>query len=118
MAIKRLQAKGVSLANLQQRLLGLSDAEIAEIARLPAIQGASEQLQERRSGSFWTEPPAPVEKREPAAVESPLPLQGVQLSDNVTLLLHPSRALEPDDLEAIRGVAAPMLKLLEMRRLI
>src|SRR6266542_6508786 len=35
-AIKRLQARGLSLAELQQRLLGLSDAALQKLAQLPA----------------------------------------------------------------------------------
>ena len=45
-------------------------------------------------------------------------LQGVSLPGGVTLLLPASRPLDDDDLEAIRAVAAPLLKLLERRRLL
>src|SRR6266540_3036389 len=34
-AIKRLQARGLSLAKVQEELLGLSDASLARIAHLP-----------------------------------------------------------------------------------
>src|SRR5438552_968897 len=34
-AIKRLQAKGTTLAELQAKLVGLSDAELATLAKLP-----------------------------------------------------------------------------------
>src|SRR5947208_1913807 len=36
-AIKRLQANGLSLHEVQQQLLGLSDAELEPIARLPEL---------------------------------------------------------------------------------
>ena len=117
-AIKRLQAKGQSLANLQQQLLGLSDMEIAAIARLPAQPSGPKPPRDRRSAAFWTESAAPAEKQDPVQSASSTPLQGVELSDSVTLLLHPARALEADDLEAIRVVAAPLLKLLQTRRLL
>jgi hypothetical protein len=45
-------------------------------------------------------------------------LQGVHLADAVTLLLGAARPLEQDDLEAIRVVAEPLLRLLEKRRLL
>src|SRR3954452_21706457 len=35
-AIKRLQARGATLAQVQRRLLGLPDAALADLARLPA----------------------------------------------------------------------------------
>src|SRR6516225_6465985 len=44
-AIKRLQARGATLAELQQQLLGLTDAGLARLARLPAdldLQGKPE----------------------------------------------------------------------------
>ena len=45
-------------------------------------------------------------------------VQGVRLSEGVTLLLETNRPLEAEDVEAIRAAAAPLLKLLEKRRLI
>src|SRR5437588_12315408 len=35
-AVKRLQAEGLSLAEVQARLVGLTDAALRELARLPA----------------------------------------------------------------------------------
>src|SRR6516162_7902692 len=114
-AIKRLQAKGHTLAELQRQLLGLTDSELAKIARLPAVGDAPESLPQRRSETFWNQPPAPAPTIEdqPSIVEPQsalLPLQGVGLGDDVTILLVPARPLDNDDLEAIRTVAAPLLK--------
>jgi DNA-binding transcriptional MerR regulator len=119
-AIKRLQARGIPLAELQRQLLGLTDSELARVAKLPPVVdhvgvGA---LPEPRSKAFWMEPPAPVDKRDPPPTTSRLPLQGVVLGDGLTLLINPARALESDDLEAIRVAAAPLQKLLELRQLI
>lgn len=131
-AIKRLQARGLSLAELQQRLLGLPDAALEEIARLPADMATptgqprpAEPEAPPRDADFWKAAPAPLPPAG-AAGEGPaqddhaslLPLQGVPLGDEVTLLLSPSRPLEADDIEAIRTVAAPLLKLLGKRRLL
>src|SRR3954469_9423184 len=64
-AIKRLQAKGQTLAELQQQILGLTDAELAGIAKLPVATNDG-ALPERRSCNFWMERPAAIEQREPA----------------------------------------------------
>ena len=45
-------------------------------------------------------------------------IQGVPLDAGVTLLFAPQRDLESTDLEAIQAAAAPLLKLLEKRRLL
>jgi len=66
-AIKRLQARGLSLAGVQEELLGLSDSALARIARLPpdfdeAGLAQAEELpaggSDRRSGAFWRTPTA------------------------------------------------------------
>ena len=114
-AIKRLQAKGLTLAQLQERLLGLSDTELAEVAQVPDVDTNSAAPQ-RRSESFWSERPAPIlASRVP---EPDLPMQGIRLDDGITLLVSASRTVDEDDVEAIRAVAAPLLKLLEKRRLL
>jgi DNA-binding transcriptional MerR regulator len=118
-AIKRLQARGRTLAELQRELLGRTDEELAALAQLPVV--LPEEVQPaRRSESFWSQPPAPPsppEPREEAAPPSDLTMQGVRLSDDVFLLLSSARLPDNSDLEAIRSVAAPLLKLLEKRRL-
>src|SRR5437879_3826825 len=55
-AIKRLQAGGATLADLQAKLAGLTDTELAQLARLPD-GGATEPPPQRRSESFWMERP-------------------------------------------------------------
>jgi DNA-binding transcriptional MerR regulator len=114
-AIKRLQAKGLTLTQLQARLLGLSDAALAALARMPDV-GARMAASPRRSDSFWTERPAPV--FQPREAECELPLQGIRLEVGITLLVSPARPVDPDDLEAIRAAAAPLLKVLDKRRLL
>jgi DNA-binding transcriptional MerR regulator len=139
-AIKRLQARGLSLAELQAKLLGLPDATLEDLASLPAdvdkpgeSPPSAPPPQANRAEAFWSAAPAPMaEASEPtrAGDEDRRPLEadphpratasllGVRLNDAVTLLLCPLRALENDDLEAIRVVAEPLLKLLEKRRLV
>ena len=110
-SIKRLQADGLSLAEVQARLLGRPDAELAEVARLPAESDPAPSVptpQGRRAENFWSRPPAPVA---PA-------LLGVPLDDGVTLLLSAARTPNEDDLSALRQAAQPLLRLLLARGLL
>jgi hypothetical protein len=123
-AIKRLQAHGLSLAEIQVRLVGLGDRALGRVARLPEVDGSAPpgSAPGRRAGPFWTEPPVAVTEPgpEPDGNEAPtgLPLQGVSLAEGAVLLLEPSRPLDEHDISAIRTAAAPLLKLLEARRLL
>jgi DNA-binding transcriptional MerR regulator len=108
-SIKRLQADGLSLADVQARLLGRTDAELAEVARLPAgAEQAPPGPTGRRAENFWSRPPAPVA---PA-------LLGVPLDDGVTLLMPSARTPDEDDLSALRQAAQPLLRLLLARGLL
>jgi DNA-binding transcriptional MerR regulator len=119
-AIKRLQARGLSLADLQQQLLGLPDASLAEIARLPAgleHESPAPAPPSASSRDFWKEAPAPLAEA-PAPADSPAAaLQGVPLGDELLLLLAADRPLTPEDIEALRAAAASLRTLLEERRL-
>lgn len=127
-AIKRLQAKGYTLEQVQQHLLGQSDANLKKIARLPAefttkkgtTTGAESSS---RSESFWREAPLDAgiendDRDEVTDSESTPVIQGVPINADVTLLLQTIRPIEDDDAEAIRVAAAPLLKILEKRRLL
>jgi DNA-binding transcriptional MerR regulator len=148
-AIKRLQVRGLALAEIQHRLLGLPDARLEKLARLPGDietptvptpklpDVPAESESERRHQSFWMAAPESGAKVQSAVVgedddqatsvsaepslciEPPATvLQGIRLAADVTLLLPAERTLETDDIEAIRIAAAPLLKLLEKRRLL
>src|SRR5262245_61643306 len=110
-AIKRLQAQGLTLQQVQERLLGLSDRHLEAIARLPAEAAAGDVAAPppvAREPAFWRAAPTPP--AEPA----PLP-QGIPLADDVLLLLTPARPTDAADLEAIRAAAAPLLRVLARR---
>jgi MerR HTH family regulatory protein len=131
-AIKRLQARGRSLAEIQAELVGASDAALSEIAGLPAgedlpagarASGASANTTAR---AFWAQPAAApaVEPPEPA-LASPPPranritagvLVGVPLDGGAVLLLP--AAPDPDDLVALRAAARPLIDLLTARGLL
>jgi DNA-binding transcriptional MerR regulator len=120
-AVKRLQARGLALAEIQQRLLGLTERELAPLAGVseeaPAA-GRRRRSAARGDEAFWTAPPAApapaAAPEEPAAAM----LQGVRLGPDSTLLLEARRALRDDDLEAIRAAAGPLLDLLRTRGLL
>jgi DNA-binding transcriptional MerR regulator len=123
-AIKRLQARGLSLAELQEQLLGLTDAALEKIARLPAnlekVLGPAGPAPPATSEEpFWKRAPAalPSEEAQPEGAPLCQPLQGVPLGDDLVLLLSPERRVEPDDIEALRAVAAPLKMVLQKRRL-
>jgi hypothetical protein len=119
-AVKRLQARGLSLTEVQSRLVGLTDAALGRLAGLPAGGAAAPRgaapAGDRRTTAFWGEAPAA-----PAPAEAPrLPtnLVGLPLADGVTLLVDATRLPDDHDLEALRVAAAPLLKLLKARRLL
>ncbi len=121
-AIKRLQARGLSLAAIQEQLVGLSDAALRRLARLPSDPDSAAPAPPPPTPQrepFWTATPAPLPGADGAA---PAPfaalLQGIRLDEGVTLLLAAGRPVDDEDLQAIRAVAAPLLKLLETRRLV
>ncbi|MGE3804039.1 MAG: MerR family transcriptional regulator [Gemmataceae bacterium] len=121
-AIKRLQAQGLSLGVIQERLLGLSDAKLAQMARLPDNFDLPPPMLEAvavppRDERFWTAAPVAADENENLPPASPVALQGVPLDETTTLLLAADRPLERDDIEAIRAAAAPLLHLLHTRRL-
>jgi DNA-binding transcriptional MerR regulator len=129
-AIKRLQAHGLSLAEIQQRLLGLSAAALARIARVAGDVAKSPEPTPalpdgQRHDSFWRTPPAdPHPTRETTAASADdsaadlRPLQGIPLGPAVALLFAPARPLDDNDVEVLRQAAAPLLKLLRKRRLL
>jgi DNA-binding transcriptional MerR regulator len=129
-AIKRLQAKGLSLAEVQTRVVGQTGAGLRKLAQMPVgdqkteetdHQQSEESAEDRRGSAFWGASPAPVQEENEArksSVRNELSMVGVALDVGVTLLLEAARALDEHDREALRAAAAPLLKLLKSRRLI
>ena len=128
-AIKRLQTRGLSLSEIQERLLGLPNSRLESLAELPKNAEAGDpeftppkEETPDRSTSFWTAAPTIAENGEavPSADRpvAPRALQAIPLSAGVLLLVPAARAIHVDDLEAIHSAAAPLLKLLEKRRLL
>lgn len=118
-AIKRLQSRGQSLHEIQQRVPHLSNAELEALADVPPQLETlpAETPPEPLPREFWkATPPAP--QAPAAAAEFNKTLHGVPLGAGAILLLPLRRALDDNDLEAVRTAAAPLLRLLQTRDLI
>jgi DNA-binding transcriptional MerR regulator len=120
-AVKRLQARGLTLAQVQERLVGRSDAALHELAgvslELLAANGVPADSPAQRREGFWKETPEPVANPPPSVLTQTL--AGVSLAEEVSLLLwNAARPPDAQDVEALRAAAAPLLKLLAARRLV
>jgi hypothetical protein len=112
-AIKRRQAQGHSLAEIQAELVGVTDPVLREIAGVDPERVTAEKSAPRTA--FWAQPvTAPVPEIERPAAESVL--TGVPLDGGAVLLL-PARP-DHDDLAALRAAAAPLIDLLAARGLL
>jgi len=108
-AIKRRQAEGRTLAEIQTELVGATDRTLRRIADVPrpveaTPAPAAKPPAERR---FWRERPTP-----PLGSHV---LAGVELGDGVVLMLPAPPSTS--DVESIRAAAQPLLDLLAQRRL-
>src|SRR5579859_7864590 len=78
-AVKRRQAEGRSLAEIQAELTGATDATLAAIARVPEeLLGTPAEPAPTRT-RFWADRPAPARAAAPAAEEPPATLAGLPL---------------------------------------
>lgn len=117
-AVKRLQAQGFSLAEIQAKLAGATDETLRRLAEVPddliTAEPVSGAPPAGRRNRFWAEP-APAE---PSAgdADSVTALAAVSLPGGAMLLL-PARP-EHGDIAAIRSAAAPLLELLAERGLL
>ena len=123
-AIKRLQAEGHSLAEVQRRLLGLTDAVLGRLARLsgPEVEtpsGRNLQAGGRQGDAFWKSEPAAANVVDASAARGAVSkLLGLSLGPGATLLLESGRALDVEDVDAIRKAAGPLIRCLESLRLV
>jgi hypothetical protein len=132
-AIKRLQTEGLSLAAVQERLLGLSNAALRRLARLEtAVHPVRVPRSPTRVNSLWRAPDQALcdAERPPIALGpaafAPAEEEGAQgsgvetvsLGNGVTLSLATPRALGADDLRVMRLAAAPLVELLKLRGLL
>lgn len=138
-AVKRLQARGRTIAQIQQELAGAGESALREIAGVPDAlldpgaaptasptgPGAAEPP--ARPARFWAERPAAPPPPTPPTPPTPPPppeadrlppalLTGVPLGGGAVLLL--AAAPDPSDLSAITAAAGPLLDLLSARGLL
>jgi hypothetical protein len=143
-AVKRRQAEGKSLAEIQAELAGATDDALAAVARVPAAsrQQASAALApapDTGPGRFWARDPrrllaeaAPADEaavadkattantaQARAGVPTAGLVRGIRLAPGVTLLLdNAGREPRPQDLTGIVTAAGPLLRELASRGLI
>jgi DNA-binding transcriptional MerR regulator len=119
-AVKKLQAAGRSLAEVQELLLGATDAKLIELAGL-SVDRVRPEVEVRPTGQFWKghangrpTVSSPVAEDTATHGDSVARLvHGVRLSDSVTVVLEAAeRVPDADDVAAIQEAAAPLLELL------
>ncbi|MDT5090665.1 MAG: hypothetical protein QOH60_28 [Mycobacterium sp.] len=111
-AIKRLQAQGRSLAEIQGELAGAPDdtlRRIAAVSDLGVLSDAERRFARPNRTRFWAHAPVPDDD----AVST---LAAVRLAGD-TLIVLPGRPSD-DDVSAIQAAARPLLDLLAERGLL
>ena len=101
-AIKRLQAGGATLAQVQEALAGATTATLERIADLPAEPAPAPARQ------FWRAAPAPAPTAVPPAPETGV-VGAIRLAPGVTLVLDHAGALDHRSAGEIRAAAAGLL---------
>ena len=124
-AVKRRQAEGRSLAEIQAELAGATDEALAAVARVPDARPGPEALP-AAPARFWARRPGqPGPQAHAAGGTGPaVPaaagglVHGVRLAPGVTLLLEGAgREPGPEDVTEIVNAARPLLAELASRRL-
>ena len=139
-AVKRRQAEGRSLAEIQAELAGATDEALAAVARVPASGTApspaptvdpappASPAQGPGPGRFWARAPRTAVAESRPAVAVPYQdcvaapatglVHGIRLAPGVMLLLDGAdREPGPDDLAEITNAARPLLRELANRGL-
>ena len=112
-ALKRLQAQGLTLAEIQARLVGLPASRLEALAQVPA------RALPAPSGPATRPPPAHGDSRTafwsvpPALPTGPRTLQELHLAPGVRLVLESSPPLSSTDVAALKTAAAPLIVLLQ-----
>jgi DNA-binding transcriptional MerR regulator len=134
-AVKRRQAEGRSLAEIQAELTGATDETLAAVARVPGIR-LTPEAPPAAPARFWTRQPtqltpgtdlrdrpgqwfAAPRLTKPSASPVGGIVHGVRLAAGVTLLLEGAdREPGPEDVGGIIDAARPLLEELARRRLL
>ncbi|MFI6987279.1 helix-turn-helix domain-containing protein [Nonomuraea wenchangensis] len=142
-AVKRLQAAGRSIADIQAALAGATDRTLEETASLPAPPPAAPVVPapvpppvataaERPAsvngatggrGRFWAERPAADSGdtagsgNGPATAGDPVIVTGISLGGGVRLVWDGGRVPSEEDVQAVLAAAGPLLAVLTEREL-
>jgi DNA-binding transcriptional MerR regulator len=117
-AVKRRQAEGRSLAEIQEELAGATNEALAAIADLKHSPEPAPPVAPAATPRFWARPPAKPETPEPATPDNPGLVHGLRLAPGVMLLLEAAdREPAPDEVTAILTAAQPLLNALADRGL-
>jgi DNA-binding transcriptional MerR regulator len=119
LTIKRLQARGLSLVDIQQRMLGATDSQMAELAGLTSTSTVADSspvqqlpdVSANEDEAFWKTAPATVALAEPSSTEVEHRTT-IRLAPGIELHVEGVLDLDEYDAAALRGAAAPLLKLL------
>jgi DNA-binding transcriptional MerR regulator len=121
-AIKRLQSRGRTLAEIQAELSGVTDRTLRTIAALPTeplVAAGSlvpDPVPEPARERFWTDRPAAAPDADGTVL-----VTAIRLADGVTVVLDPTGVppthLTAEQLSALRSAAAPLLAELARQRL-
>jgi DNA-binding transcriptional MerR regulator len=131
-AVKRLQAQGLALAAVQERLTGSTEAELRRVAMVPAALLAgttappSNSAVEADAGPFWTRRPARAAASRESADLLDRRRNTVTRVYQLQLARRPNESAElvlpaepgPDDIDDIVAAAQPLLDLLASRGLL
>lgn len=120
-AVKRRQAEGRSLADIQAELAGATDETLRKVAAvsdelLAAQAPADEAAPFERRRRFWADPPAAAEPTVNGGVDGVTKLAAVSLPGGALLVLPAGP--DEDDIRAIHEAARPLLELLAERGLL
>jgi DNA-binding transcriptional MerR regulator len=108
-AIKQLQAQGLSLAEVQERLLGASDAELAGIAKTRIDVFPAKAHIEVPPDAFWRH-----HRRETKNDTVTNVVPAFRISDSVTVLLDgATRPLDEADIAELTAAARPLLDVID-----
>lgn len=129
-AIKQLQAKGMSLSAIQQCLLSLNDSSLRQLVEAQTAAPVRQELHsaratevESRAETFWRVPvPMAAQSTPFAPSETPKEHPGAtvafHLGSDVVLSLVTARVVNQEDLRLIRSASAPLVEILIIRGLI
>ncbi len=117
-AIKRLQAQGLSIAEIQAQLVGATNATLRRVAgvideAVPAEPGETSKARSR----FWADRAAAATPASPAGGSDSVSVRAAVDLPGGAVLLLPGRP-DDDDLIAIRQAVTPLLDLLADRGLL